>query len=147
MATLVSCVVVLSLASIFAAWYGRRRFRRRKLRRQARYDPVRLRTNPVSVASMITVTEYEFTLIAVQLYHCMKYYFQNRRNLEEAIKDKTGISPVWIEACNEMCGESCALHYNVAEIRYEDTVFGKVLGSGQYGTVLKGVVKFGNNIR
>ena len=67
--------------------------------------------------------------------------------MEEAIKEKTGIHPVWIEACNATCGESCTLHYNVAEIRFEDTEFGRVLGSGHFGTVLKGVVTWSNNIR
>ena len=66
----------------------------------------------------------------------MNYFrFQNKSNLEEAIKDKTRINPVWIEA------------YNVAEIRFEDTVWGKKLGSGQFGTVWKGKITLENKIR
>ena len=80
--------------------------------------------------------------------YCMGYYLQNeayRKELEEAIEEK-GINPVWIQACNVTCGESCTLHYNVAEICHGDTVFERVLGSGQYGTVLKGKVKLPKNI-
>ena len=59
----------------------------------------------------------------------------------------TGIDPVWIEDCNKACGKSCAQHYNVAEICYEDTVFEKVLGSGHFGTVWKGVITLANKFR
>ena len=75
-------------------------------------------------------------------------YLQNeayRKELEEAMEEM-GINPVWIKACNEMCQESCTLHYNVAEICHGDTVFERVLGSGQYGTVLKGKVNLPKNI-
>ena len=83
------------------------------------------------------------------------------------MKNVTGKEPIWMQACDEYCKKSCvehnndaeacnekcekvcadAKHYNVAEIRYEDTNLGKVLGSGQFGTVFKGVVRLQNNIR
>ena len=54
--------------------------------------------------------------------------------MEVAIRKK-GMNPAWIE------------QHNVAEICFEDTVFVKELGKGQYGTVFKGVVKYSNNIK
>ena len=78
----------------------------------------------------------------------MRYYLQNeayRKELKEAMEEM-GINPVWIEACNEMCQEPCTRHYNVAEICHGDTVLERVLGSGQYGTVLKGKVNLPKNI-
>ena len=81
--------------------------------------------------------------IAIKNY---KILFQNKSNLAEAIKEKTLLDPVWMEPCNEKCGASCTEHYNVAEICERDTVIGRKLGSGQFGTVFKAEVKFDNNI-
>ena len=72
---------------------------------------------------------------------------QNTRNLEMAISHVTGLHPVWLESCYEECNSSCNVHCNVAEIQAEDTLIGKMLGSGEFGAVYKGSVKFGNGIR
>ena len=63
------------------------------------------------------------------------------------MKNMTGKEPIWMGACNQNCEKTCAKHFNVAEIRFEDTEQEKVLGRGQFGTVFKGVVKLQNNIR
>ena len=73
--------------------------------------------------------------------------FQNKSNLEEAIREKTGSRPAWILPCNDVCSLPCTLHYNVAEIHYDDTEWERKLGSGYFGVVWKGKITLENNIR